>query len=134
MSKDPMTGTYLVTVVGQGADGKIREASYTLEVKDSVVQETNMEPVTITPMPSAGFTILPVYDGGDTGKALEAIFSGQPLIGGYVNPGQFPSSPLIPGNMPGVVNLRTGKAEPLLSGDLSEILLENIKNQWPGPN
>jgi len=115
MSEDPMTGAYVITVVGQGADGKIREASYTLNVKDSVAQEANIEPVTITPMPGSSFTILPVYDGGSSPKQWG---------GAYVLPGQFPSNPLIPGYMPGVINPNTGEVEPLVPGNLSEILLE----------
>jgi len=128
MSEDPRTGTYVINVVGEGADGKKREASYALNVKDLVSQVAKIEPVSITPSPGLTLRILPVYDGGS--KVSEGV------VGGYVLPYQFlsdkssgftmPSDPELAKlfGVPGYVDPGTGKLRPFLVDELSDILLE----------
>ena len=120
MSEDPRTGTYVINVVGEGADGKRREASYALSVKDSMAQAARIEPLTINPG-GPPLAILPVYDGGSSPKQWG---------GGYVLPYQFlsdrssgftmPSDPELAKlfGVPGYVDPRTGEIKPLLIDEL----------------
>jgi len=131
MSEDPRTGTYVINVVGEGADGKRREASYALSVKDSMAQAARIEPLTINPG-GPPLAILPVYDGGSSPKQWG---------GGYVLPYQFlsdrssgftmPSDPELAKlfGVPGYVDPETGKLKPFLVEELSDILLENLPDK-----
>jgi len=128
MSEDSRTGTYVINVVGEGADGKRREASYALNVKDSMAKAARIEPLTINPS-GPPLAILPVYDGGSSPKQWG---------GGYVLPYQFlsdrssgftrPSDPELAKlfGVPGYIDPGTGEVRPFLVDELSEILLEKI--------
>ena len=132
MSEDPRTGTYVINVVGEGADGRRREASYALNVKDMMSRGGKIEPVSITPSPGLTLGILPVYDSGS--KVSEGV------VGGYVLPYRFvpdwgqyyappePERAKLFG-VPGYVDPKTGKLKPLLVNELSEILLENLPDK-----
>lgn len=133
ISEDPRTGTYVISVIGVGADGRRREASYTLSVKDTVARAARIEPVTITMPSGPSFSILPVYDGGS--KVSEGV------VGGYVLPYQFlpdkssgfvrPSDPELAKlfGVPGYFDPKTGEVRPFLVDELSDILLENLPDK-----
>lgn len=67
------------------------------------------------------FLILPPYDGGDSGTALGAIFSGAPRTEAYVSPYQFGKGLF---GVSGYVDPWNGEVKPFLVNALSEIFLK----------
>jgi hypothetical protein len=108
-------------------DGRRREASYTLNVNDTVAKAGRIEPLTISVPSGPSLAILPVYDGGSSPKQWG---------GGYVLPYQFlpdkswgfvrPPDPELAKlfGVPGYIDPNTGKLRPFLVDELSQILLD----------
>lgn len=130
VSVDPRTGAYVVRVVGEGADGKRRGASYDLSVLDLA---KGMGPIEVSLQGQEGISILPVLDGGSATR------------GYFVLPSRFlpgPNTFVIPEDpelaelfaLQGYIDYSTGEVKPLLPGELPGISFENFRRQWPGPN
>lgn len=129
VSKDPKTGTYVVRVVGEGADGKCRKASYALGVLDLA---NGVGPIEVSLQGMEGISFLPVLDGGSATQGyfvLPNLFLPGPDT--FVRPEDPELAELF--GVHGYVDPWTGEVRPV-TGGLPGIDFENFRKQWPGPN